>query len=271
MLKFFLKKNFCDGWDNFFFLILSNVITVALIAGSYFAVLYSARLNPYLPYLVCALCCGVVMTALFAWGANAAKIADFCAGTFGTFFSALKSVWEIGLVSGILLALALFLLRFAAAYYLLLYFENGSLAGLVVSAGLGWFALVCVMALQWFIPLYFLQSDNGFMKCLKKSFIIFYDNVGFSIQIFFYNIVLLVLSVITLFLFPGLNGILLSSTNALRLRLYKYDWIEKMTESDPDFEKSRDKRADVPWEELIAEDKEALGPRKLGSFIFPWQ
>ena len=70
---------------------------------------------------------------------------------------------------------------------------------------------------------------------------------------------------------PGLNGILLSSTNALRLRLYKYDWIEKMSENDPDFEKNRDKRNEVPWDELLAEDKESLGPRKLSSFLFPWK
>ena len=66
---------------------------------------------------------------------------------------------------------------------------------------------------------------------------------------------------------PGVNGITLSNMNALRLRLYKYDWLEE----HPDYENDRDKRADVPWDQLIADDKESLGERKLLSFIFPWK
>ena len=75
----------------------------------------------------------------------------------------------------------------------------------------------------------------------------------------------------TFLIVPGLNGILLSSTKALRLRLYKYDWIEKMSGTDPEFENNRDKRNEVPWDELLADDKESLGPRKLSSFVFPWK
>ena len=271
MFKFFLKKNFCDGWDNFFFLILSNVITLAVLVGSFFALSYSGVASPYLPNLVFILCSGVLMIDLFAWGANAAKIADFRDSTFSVFFMTLKSVWKIGFAFGAFVAFVLLLARFAISYYLTLYFRDGNFIGLLVTAALGWFLLVCVIALQWFVPLYFLQENNGFAKCLKKSFIIFYDNVFFSIEVFLYNIVLFLFSCFLLMLAPGLNGITLSSTNALRLRLYKYDWIEKMAETDPSFENDRDRRNEVPWDELLAEDKESLGPRKLSSFIFPWK
>ena len=257
MFKFFLKKNFCDGWDNFFFLILSNVVTIALLVGSFFAISYSASVHPMLPNCAFILCSGILMVSLFAWGANAAKIADFRAPSFSLFFTALKSVWKIGFAFGAFIALGLLLARFAVAYYLRLYFTDGNLVGLIVTAALGWFLLVSAISLQWFVPLYFLQENNGFSKCLKKSFIIFYDNVGFSIEVFFVNLVIFVLSCITFMLIPGLNGITLSSMNALRLRLYKYDWIEKMTESDPDFENNRDKRNEVPWEELLADDVES--------------
>lgn len=271
MFKFYFKKNFCDGWDNFFFLILSNVITIALLAGSFFALRAADDAHPLLPNLALVVCAGILSVSLFAWGANAARIADFRSPSFGVFFSALKSVWRIGFVFGALVAVAILLARFAVSYYLMMYFRNGNLIGLFVAAMLGWFLLVAAIALQWFIPLYFLQEDNDFRKCLRKSFVIFYDNVGFSTGVFFVNLLILALSFITFMLIPGLNGILLSSMNALRLRLYKYDWIERMTGTDPDFAASRDKRSEVPWEELLAEDVESLGPRKLGSFLFPWK
>ncbi|MBQ9281428.1 MAG: hypothetical protein IJ207_04425 [Treponema sp.] len=271
MFTFFLKKNLCDGWDNFFFLVASNLVTILILTGSFFAFRFAFSVNALVPPLVFIVSLGVLMMFLFAWGANAAKIADFCSPSFGLLLSSLKSVWKIGFLFGAVIAISLLLARFAFSYYLSIYFKDGNLIGLLVSAILGWFLLVAVVALQWFIPLYFLQGNNGFKKCLRKSFIIFYDNVFFSIGVFLYNIVLFVLSCVFFLLVPGLNGILLSSTNALRLRLYKYDWIEKMAESDPSFENDRDKRNEVPWDDLIAEDRESLGPRKLLSFVFPWR
>ncbi|MBQ4379181.1 MAG: hypothetical protein II821_08315 [Treponema sp.] len=271
MFKFFLKKNFCDGWDNFFFLVLSNAVTIALLFAGYFAIKAADSVNSYLPLLAFVVASGVLGVQLFAWGANAAKIADFREGTFSVFLTALKSTWITGFSLGAMIAFSLVLARFAVAYYLKMYFENGNFIGLLITAALGWFFFVSAAALQYFIPLYYLQGNNNFKKCLKKSFIIFYDNVGFSIELFLYNSVLFVLSCVTFMIIPGLNGILLSSTNALRIRLYKYDWIEKMSEIEPGFETNRDKRNEVPWDELIAEDKESLGPRKLSSFVFPWK
>lgn len=271
MFTFFLKKNFCDGWDNFFFLVMSNAITIILLVGSYFAFTSAGDINPYLPNLAFVICFGILMVNLFAWGANAAKIADFCSPSFGVYISSLKSVWKIGFLFGAFVAAVLIIARFALSYYISMYFTKDSLVGLLLTAALGWFLLVSVIALQWFIPLYFLQGNNGFKKCLKKSFIIFYDNIFFSVEVFIYNILIFVLSCAFFMIIPGLNGILLSSTNALRLRLYKYDWIEKMSETDPDFENNREKRNEVPWEELIADDRESLGPRKLLSFVFPWK
>ncbi|MCR4821511.1 MAG: hypothetical protein K5873_01400 [Treponema sp.] len=271
MFKFFLKKNFCDGWDNFFFLILSNAVNIALLALFYLGFRFLGGLNPYYTLGAFILAFGILMVSIFAWGANAAKLADFRAPAFSVFFAALKSVWKIGFLFGVFIAISLLLARFAIAYYLRMYFNSGSLLGLFITAALGWFILVSAIALQWFIPLYFLQENNGFKKCLKKSFIIFYDNVGFSIEVFLFNILLFALSIVTFLFVPGLNGITLSSMNALRLRLYKYDWIEDKSKEDPSFENDRERRSQVPWDELIAQDVEALGPRKFSSFIFPWK
>jgi len=269
MFKFFLKKNFADGWDNLFFLIISNVFSIVVVGGGFFAfrTLLSLSINPWLQNLVLIVLGGILMIVNFAYGANAAKIANFDTGSFGTFFRAFTYSWKIGFLFGAFLTTTILLIRIGILYYLS--FNNN--IGLLLIAFLGWFSLIGVIALQWFVPLYFLQEQNGFVKCLKKSFIIFFDNPWFSIVVFIYNVFLFALSCCCFLLIPGFSGLTLSTTNALRLRLKKYDWLEEMDKKEPGFSSDRDKRYNVPWDDLIAEDKEILGPRKLTSFIFPWK
>lgn len=270
MFTFFLKKNFADTWDNLFFIILSNIIPVALLVGSYFAVVFSSAINPLLGALVLMVCAGLFFVAVFAWGANAQKISEFNTPSAGLFFRSLSAVWKNGFLFGFLFAAFVLACRTGISYYYRMYL-GGALVGLIFTAMIGWFAFVTLMALQWFVPFYFLQEENNFFKCLKKSFIIFFDNPSFSFALFIHNLLQLALSCVLIFFLPGVNGILLSCTNALRLRLYKYDWIEKMSEEDPSFASDRDKRSEVPWDELLTEDKELLGKRNLSSFIFPWK
>lgn len=92
------------------------------------------------------------------------------------------------------------------------------------------------------------------------------DNTAFSIGFAFYNLILILLSVLFIGFIPSVTGITLAKVNALRLRLYKYDYLELHPEL-----KTKHERKNVPWEELLYEDKETLGPRKFRSFIFPWK
>ena len=64
---------------------------------------------------------------------------------------------------------------------------------------------------------------------------------------------------------PGFTGVLLAPVNALKLRLYKYDWLEEHPELTPQ------ERKHIPWYELIADDNEAIGPRTFKSFFLPWK
>jgi putative membrane protein len=68
------------------------------------------------------------------------------------------------------------------------------------------------------------------------------------------------------FIAPGVSGVILAYNNALRLRMYKYDWLETQSGLS-----RKDARRRIPWDELLAEDKETLGPRDFKSFIFPWK
>jgi hypothetical protein len=80
-----------------------------------------------------------------------------------------------------------------------------------------------------------------------------------------YNLVLIALSIFFIGLIPSMAGISIGNTNALRIRLYKYDYLEEHPEI------TGRQRKKIPWEELIYEDRETLGPRKLRSFLFPWK
>lgn len=267
MFKFFLKKNFADGWDNMFFLLLTNLLSVALMVGGWLLLSATSSLHPAAPTAVLVALSAALSTVAFAHGAVAAKIANFESGSFGTFFRAFTYVWRVSVPFGALLALFLLSVRFGIVYYL----GVGGTLGILAVGLIGWSSLAVVVALQWFLPFHFLQSGNGFVKCLRKSFVIFFDNPMFSIGVFVHNAALLALSCGLFMLVPGFAGLALSSVNALRLRLYKYDWLEEMERKEPGFSRDRDRRADVPWDDLLADDVETLGPRKLSSFVFPWK
>ena len=128
-----------------------------------------------------------------------------------------------------------------------------------------WIDIFYILSIHWFVPLRSLLKNN-FKKCLKKCFIIFFDNTGFSVFMGIYDLVLIAFSVLFIGFFPSIAGIIIANTNALRLRLYKYDYLEEHPEL-----KTKKERRQIPWEELIYEDRETLGPRKLKSFIFPWK
>ena len=106
---------------------------------------------------------------------------------------------------------------------------------------------------------------NNFLKILKKCYIVFLDNLGFSFGLFFLNLLNLVISVFTVTVMPGINGIILTQTNAFRLRLYKYDWFEV----NPDLTPAE--RKNVPWDQLLAKDKKQFGHKTFKTILFPWK
>ena len=89
--------------------------------------------------------------------------------------------------------------------------------------------------------------------------------MGFSLLLALVNLVNIIVTIFSVGMVPGINGTVLSSTNALRLRLYKYDWYEV----NPGM--TKEQRREVPWEDLLYNDRKALGKRSWKSFLFPWK
>lgn len=263
MLLFYFKKNFCDGWDNMFLLLLANVISLALCTLTFFGVSITLATNPLLGIIILVAGICIITTSIFAFGGISAKIADFKPVSVKAYFSEYKkaALWKDGLLFGLLAALMVIITVLGIPFYL----NMDAYFGPLLAALLFWLLFVCLVSLQWFLPIRSLMN-NSFGKCLKKCFIVFFDNVGFSIAVFLYTFLMLILSFFVFFILPGFSGIVLAHMNAMRLRLYKYDWLEE----HPEIANTK-ARKNVPWETLIAKDKETLGPRGFKSFIFPWK
>ncbi|MCR5046280.1 MAG: hypothetical protein K6A42_06860 [Treponema sp.] len=265
MIGFYLKKNFCDGWDNILFLIVPNIITTLYAALAFFLLgnVFKLETSFALP-LSC-----MAFVALFALGMvlvmasseNAKAIANFQMPSLAEYFKQIPHVFLDAIRYGALLGILIVVAFIGIPVYL----SAGGILGVALCLTLIFFEAILFFSLQWFIPLRALLG-HSFGKTIKKCFVIFFDNTGFSVFIFFWNLFLGVLSFLIFCLVPGTAGIVLSGINALRLRLYKYDWLDAHPEN-----KSPKLRKKIPWAALIKEDDENLGPRNFKSFFMPWK
>lgn len=266
MFAFFCKKNFCDIWDNLLHTIIINLIMLTLLL----ALAGLCVLTAYLPgseglkniYMLFLLLISSIILHIFilAEGENAAKIANYESPKLAKFFKNIVPCIKDGALLGATVALLCGITFVSIPYYA----SQGNMVGLVMMSIVFWMVLISVLALQWFLPIRSLMH-NDFKKCLKKCYIIFFDNTLFTIGVGLVNLLNLAITVFTLGILNGTATISITTTNALRLRLYKYDWYEV----NPGL--TRQQRKDVPWADLIANDKRILGPRKWKSFIFPWK
>lgn len=272
MFGFFLKKNFCDGWDNLFTLVLINLVFLlagGLVIGIYVILFTHTPIGTEGTTVLSVLVSAAALFLLyfsycitaFAFGEQAANIANFGAAKIPEFFQAIPSVLKDAALYA-LITCAFTVLSVLGIYW---YMTQGTYLCLFMGCIFIWLDLFAIITLQWFIPVRSLLK-NDFKKCLKKSLILSLDNTGFSIALVFYDLVLLALSIFFLGLAPSVAGLTLARVNALRLRMYKYDYLELHPEL-----KTKRERKEIPWEELIYEDRETLGPRKFRSFIFPWK
>lgn len=270
MFGFLIKKNFCDGWDNLFTLVLSNLIFFACGSGVFFAWRFLVQIVPesqsqLVAMLITAL--GIFLVTFiynlfaFSFGELAVTIANFGGVHFLDIFKKMPSVLKDVLLFSLLVS-ALILVSYIGIHW---YFTQGSYLYLFMGCMFVWFDFFAIISLQWFVAIRSIMH-NPFKKCLKKCLILMLDNTAFSIGFAFYNLILILLSVLFIGFIPSVTGITLAKVNALRLRLYKYDYLELHPEL-----KTKRERKNVPWEELLYEDKETLGPRKFRSFIFPWK
>ncbi|MBP5402889.1 MAG: hypothetical protein J6Y36_07010 [Treponema sp.] len=281
MILFLLKKNFFDSWENIINLLIPNLVIDVFFALGVFG--YVKCGFPF-SYLALGLVfTGVTLTVVFAgcFGKNALSVANFGTATVGNYFSNIGQSFKDFFMFGMLAALVVL----SAFTGLPLYMGINGFIGFVFFTMLSIFIFIMALGLQWFVALKIILGGD-FKKTLRKCFEILFDNFGFSVFMLFYVwwpfIVCFVLLNVTgnLFSFPGVlgacvavtvflpgfSGGVLSYVNALRLRLYKYDWLEQHKDL-----KKAGTRKNIPWEALIKEDRDTLGKKSIRSLITPWK
>lgn len=261
MFGFFIKKNFFDGWDNCLYLLIPNVVIAFFLSGTALGLYFLFKLEKAFVFLLAVvifvLAGGILASLVGANGKNVYAVADYGTPALADYFkeipAAFKKYFGFGcLCSGIIVS----------AYIgipVYLGFENQF--GVAFAVLLGFFVLVMAFVLQWFIPLTVIMNGD-FKKTIKKCFIIFFDNTGFSFLMFLYSTLIFLVSCVIFLVLPGLSGVLLGQVNALRLRLYKYDWLEV----HPDL-KTAKARKNIPWDDLLKEDRMNLGSRNFRSLF----
>ncbi|MDR0487320.1 MAG: hypothetical protein LBG91_03645 [Treponema sp.] len=200
------------------------------------------------------LCCSVYLAAA---ALSIKSISDYGSFGFGDFFRSFKTAWPSGLVMGF----TVFIIFIMAVFVIPFYMSIDSLIGLVLATFVFWTLVFFLLSFQFYFTVHFRLSAN-LTKAFRKCVLIFLDNPGLAIFSLLHNMVVLALSALLAFLFPGPGGILLFLDEALRLRLLKYDWLEANPDSD---------RRKIPWDALLIEEREKTGTRSLKNFIFPWK
>ena len=259
MTGFLLKKFFFDLWDNLFAILSLNLGFLFFLALAFFL---PSLLPPFLS-IAGILLFFTVIFFLFAYICAAAsvlkKASDYRRPGFSEFAANLKRAFIPGTVLFGVLTLVFIILRFSVPFYL----NMGGIPGISAAFISCWICLFIISAIQFYPAVYYRLGMRP-LKSLKKCAVIFFDNTGFC---FF---TLAINTILSVFIFPFPGFLLLYLDEALRLRLLKYDWLDaRKTEQDDKWHEPDRKRIKIPWNELLAEEKEKTGERSLKSFIFP--
>jgi uncharacterized membrane protein YesL len=257
MFGFLIKKSFFDLWDNFLPAILVNlgfivVLTIPLLLPSA-AAAGGAALS------ISVLVFGVLIAFAYLGGvyAVAREITDYAAPSWNGFIGGIRENLVASLVLGVIVVLHAFLLSVAIPVYSGL----GNMVGLLALAFLFWMSVIWLLSAQYFLPVR-VKLDHDIGKILKKSFLLSFDNAGFTIALALGAVFIVVVSTFTAFLFPGIAGLAIWFQAALRLRMYKYDYLEEHSDAN---------RREIPWDALLYDERERVGKRTLRGMIFPWK
>jgi hypothetical protein len=259
MIGFLIKKTFYDAWDNLFRIVLLNLGFVASLA---ILALLPGKI-PYTPLSIVVAAAGALWCCVYlaATALSVKAVSDYGSFGFADFGKNLKAGWPAGVIMALTVSFFFIVIKIIIPFYL----ELNSLFGLLLGAVVFWTLVLSLFSFQFFFAIR-ARLDSRPLKMIKKCFIIFFDNSGFSIFSLLYTAVTLLISVIFAFLIPGPAGILLFLDEGLRLRLLKYDWLE----ANPPAETSSKRRA-IPWDVILIEEREKTGNRTLRNFIFPWK
>jgi len=256
MIGFFMKKAFFDGWDNLISLVILNIGFVVFLGLGY-ASFMLIQTQLILGMLLCLLVFIGLQMYVGTVSFFSREYAWYKRPGFIEFKECFLQSWKQSLVY----ACIVFFLLIMAIIVIPFYVQIGSIFGTILVAILFWLAVIMTTALLYYFPIA-AQLKDGPKKAIKKSLLIFFDNIGISIFLLLYTLINSIISIFTAFLIPGFASICMMHQIALKLILLKYDYLEENSDAD---------RKKIPWGALLMDEREKIGHRSLKGMIFPWK
>ncbi len=256
MFFFLIKKAFFDMWDNMLTVFLANFGFVLIVGGCLYLP-YLLGFNMALSYFGVAIAIAVFFLYTGAASLIAREIANYQSVSFKDFWENIKKIWKPALVMSGITVVHFFILIVAFPFYL----NMGGLLGVAAISIIFWVSVIWWIASQYYFPIIG-QLDQRIGKAVRKCFIVFFDNTGFSILLGIGSIAILAISGFTAFLLPGVMSLLIWHQVGLKLRLLKYNYLEENPEAD---------KKKIPWDALLIDEKDRVGHRTLRGMIFPWK
>ncbi len=270
MFGFLVKKTFFDLWDNILTIVLLNLGFIPIAAYLFFTLCFFGY---NILFLLLAAASGGYLFYLYTGIASRIlkNISDFKKAKIKYIASYFKETFKYSLIMGTISAFHISTLITSYVYYL---GKLGNTPGVIIFAIIFWISVFWIISSQYYFPIC-IRLEKNVKKIFMKCFIITIDNTFFSISTWIVSLSFFIIPIVLLLHFhnsgvavllgvfvPGISTVLLLQQNALKLRLYKYDYLEENPEAD---------RKKIPWDVLLAKDREKLGPRTLKGMIFPWK
>jgi len=255
MIGFLLKKSFWDFWDRMGVMVLINLGYLLILGGGFFLV--SLTLNWSWLFYITLL--GIFLLGFVYTGMVTGMVHDMINNKsyqWKRFIISLKETYKRSIFLAVAQLILFFLLSTAFRYYL---GQVGNLFSLVAFFMLFWIFLYIMMATIWYYPLYHLLK-NSLKKQIKKCFLLTLDNTALSIFLVFWSLLIFGISAFLIFLVPGFSALLVLWHNALKLLMYKYDYLEEHEDAN---------RKKIPWRAILRSERDKLGKRGLGDLIRP--
>lgn len=257
MFLFCVKKAFFDFWDHFIPAILANLGFIVVLAIPTLAPSWLREVSPIAGLITFVAGVLLLFVYLGCIAMVAGNVVLYRSPQWEDLPRYLRQTWRPSVVLGGIFLLHALLLSVALPVYT-------SMDTLIASAAVAllfWGSVLWLMASLYYFPLR-AQLGDGVPKLLKKCFILLFDNGAFTLGVALATLATVAISLFTALLLPGPMGVLIWLNTAFKLRLYKYDYLEE----HPNAHRRR-----LPWDELLAEDRERVGKRTLKGMLFPWR
>lgn len=209
-------------WDNLLTIVLLNIGYLALLGATVYVSFLFLSFG-LVPGIIAA---GVMIYLFSVYSSTVAQMtytfSDYKKARVKQFLDYLKQGFSFAIEQWLALWIQVFIIIVGIPFY----FRMNNFMGQALLGALITFCIVWWLAFQYYYPLRCRMKNDPPMKIIKKCFIILVDNLPFSIGLGIGSILIIPLSALGLFAFPGMVTVNLWHQVALKIRLGKYDYFD---------------------------------------------